>query len=141
MKNRDKIINVVLIVLAVALFIAGYIVSVNFFKKPLNESQLDFYEEIAQDVYEHDDQIIVEAPNNVTISKTATTITIKPEFGFVGKVEAKLKNGELVFTRVAGTGESIFMSIFMGIAFVLMYVLLGADGRNRTGTVYSTAGF
>ncbi len=126
MKNRDKIIDVVLIVLAVALFIAGYIISANFLKKPLNESQLDFYEEVARDVYEHGDQIIVEAPNNVTISKTATTITIRPEFGFVGKVEAKLKNGELVFTRVAGTGESIVMNILTGIAFVVAYILFGS---------------
>lgn len=126
MKNRDKIIDVVLTVLAVALFIAGYIISANFFKKTLNESQLDFYEEVARDVYEHGDQIIVEAPNNVTISKTATTITIEPEFGFVGKVEAKLKNGELVFTRVAGIGESIFMNILMGILFVLVYILFGS---------------
>lgn len=87
MKNRDKIINVILIILAVTLFIAGYIVSANFFKKPLNKSQLDFYEEIAQDVYEHGDQIIVEAPNNVTISKTATTITIQPEFALSVKLK------------------------------------------------------
>ena len=124
MKKREKIINVVLIVLAVALFSTGYIISANFLKKPLNENQFDLYEKVAQDVYEHGNQIIVEAPNDVTISKTATTITVKPKFGFAGKVEAKLKNGELVFTRFTEKGESIFFNILMGIEFVLVYILL-----------------
>lgn len=126
MKNRDKFIPRVLIVVAVIFFIVGYIVSANFLNKPSNECQLDFYQEVARYVYEHGDQVIVEAPDDLIISKTATTITVKSKFGFVGKVDAKLKDGELVFTRVAGTGESIFSNILLGILFVLIYTLSGS---------------
>ena len=77
MKNRKKLINTAFGIVVVALFITGYLLSWNFAKKPLNESQFDLYEKIAQDIYEQRDQSIVEAPDGVLVEKTATSITVK----------------------------------------------------------------
>lgn len=123
MKNRKKLINTAFGIVVVALFITGYLLSWNFAKKPLNESQFDLYEKIAQDIYEQRDQSIVEAPDGVLVEKTATSITVKSSFGYTGKVEAKLRNGELVFTRTSGTAESVCMSTILGAAFVFIFIL------------------
>lgn len=126
MKERKIVkLKIVAVVIGFAVFFAGYLFCANYLKKPLTASQLDFYQQVARDVYEHGDQIIVEAPDEVSISKTATTITVSPASEFyVGSVIAKLKDGELVFTRDAGNGGSIFMSILMGIIFCCGYMLI-----------------
>ncbi len=119
----------ILVILEIALFIGGYLVSWNFMVKPLNDSQFELYEQVAREVYAQKEMVIVEAPEDFSVSMTATTITVQPTNSRSGKVIAKLQNGELVMTRDKETGEAVFISICMGLLFafgtILVAVIIG----------------
>ena len=114
-KHKDEILFVIVLILAIALFIGGFLV---FWKKPMSDSQFEICEQIARDVYEQKGQVIVEVPEDFSVSMTATTITVIPpeEFGR-GKVDAYMYNGELVVKRSLETGSTVTQSIAMGIVF------------------------
>ena len=125
-KNAINIIAIlVILVLVIALFICGYLVSWNFMEKPLNNSQFELCEQVARDVYAQKENVIVESPEEVSVSMTSTTITVQLTNSlYRGKVNARLQNGELVMTRDMETGEAVFVSILMGLLFVLIIILI-----------------
>lgn len=114
-----------LVIIAIALFSAGFFVGWSFMEKPLSENQFELCEQIARDVYEQKRQVIVEAPEDFSVNVSTTTITVSSSYPFFrGKVLATLQNGELVMTRSLETGDAVFISILMGILFVLLAILL-----------------
>ncbi len=128
-QHKDAIQIAIFIILAIALFIGGYLVSWNFgidiYSKPLNDSQFELCEQIARDVYAQKGNVIVEVPEDFSVSMTTTTITVQSDnILYRGKVIAKLQNGELVTTRDMATGEAVFWSIIMGILFVVVTNLI-----------------
>lgn len=124
-QHEDAIQIAGIAILLIAIFIAGYLVSWNFLEKPLNDGQFEFCEQVARDVYAQKGQVIVEAPEDVSVATTTTTITVKLADGtYRGYVVAKLQNGELVMTRNFETGDAIFTSILMGILFICVFVIL-----------------
>lgn len=124
-KHTNAIQATVLVVIAIALFIAGYLVSWNFLRKPLNDNQFELCEQVARDVYAQKGTVIVEAPEDFSVEMTTTTITVKYANRLCrGKVIAKLQNGELVMTRNMEIGDAVFVSILMGILFVLVPALV-----------------
>lgn len=124
-QHKDAIQIAILIILAIAFFNGGYLVSWNFMEKPLNDRQFELCEQVARDVYASKGNVIVEAPEDFSVSMTTTTITVQSANNlYRGKVIAKLQNGELVMTRDMGTGEAVFLSILMGIIFVLVAILI-----------------
>ena len=109
----------------IVLFISGFLVSWNCIEIPLNDSQFEFCEQVARDVYAQEGQGIVEAPEDVTVSKTTSTITVEPtNFTHRGKVTAKLQNGELVMTRDFATVKSVLLSTILSIFFVFVFISL-----------------
>ncbi len=122
MKRRTEIriqqynVIIVSIILAIAFFIVGYIITWNK-SKPLNASQISLYEQIARDVYEQK-KIELDLHDNLSISVTENTITIKSADNTSrGKIVAKLKNGELVITRKMETGSNVLVSLIYGLVF------------------------
>ena len=124
-QHEDAIQIAVLVIIAIAIFSAGFLVCWNFMKKPLSENQFEMCEQIARDVYEQKGQVIVEAPEDFSVSISTTTITVKSANTFFrGKVLASLQNGELVMTRHLEQGDAIFLSILMGILFICVSFLI-----------------
>lgn len=112
-------------IFAIAFFIGGYLFSWNFMKKTLDDRKFELCEQVARDVYAQRENVIVEVPEDFYVSMTTTTITVKWDDNlYRGKVIARLQNGELVIMRDMETGEAIFLSILMGILFVLMTILI-----------------
>lgn len=128
-QHKDAILNAIFIIFAIVLFIGGYLVSWNFMQKPLDDSQFELYEQVARDAYTQKENVIVEAPEDFSVSMTTTTITVQSaNMLHRGKVIAKLQNGELVMTRDMETGTAVFVSILIGILFILItiYIVAGA---------------
>lgn len=125
-KQHTKAIQITgVLMLLVIVFILGFFVSWNFMKIPLPDSQFELYEQVARDVYAQEGQVIVEVPEDVIVSKTTTTITVESaSLRYRGKVIAKLKDGKLVMTQYLETGETVALSILMGIAFVCVFIIL-----------------
>lgn len=121
----EKHENALLIFSCILLFIAGYLVSWNFLKKPLNEGQFKQCEQVAYSVYEQKGNVIVEAPEDFYVNMTTTEITVKLTSGLHrGKIVARLQNGELVMTRNMEIGEAIVCSTLVGILFILGTILI-----------------
>lgn len=125
-QHEDAIQIAVIVIIAIAIFSAGYFVSWNFIEKPLSENQFEMCEQIARDVYnQKKQQVIVEAPEGFLVSISTTNITVESANPFFrGKVLASLQNGELVMTRHVEQGEAIFLSILMGILFICISILI-----------------
>lgn len=113
-----------LVAIAIALFIAGYLVAWNFFEKPLNDNQFEACEQVARDIYAQK-AVISEVAEDFSVSMTTTAITVRPTRSpYRGKVIARVQNDELVIIRDMETGGAIFFSILIGIFFVLVPILL-----------------
>jgi len=121
-KRTIKIIF--MIITSVTLFISGYLVSSNLLTKQISDSEFEFYEQVASNVYEQGEKVIYEVPDGVTLERTSTSITISSKGTNRGKVTANLQNGELIFTRNEERGEAIAIGILSGILFVLISILL-----------------
>ncbi len=121
-KRTIKIIF--MIITSVTLFISGYLVSSNLLTKQISDSEFEFYEQVARNVYEQGEKVIYEVPDGVTLERTSTSITISSKGTNRGKVTANLQNGELIFTRNEERGEAIAIGILSGILFVLISILL-----------------
>ena len=113
-QHKKAIQTVILVILAIVLFIGDYLVSWNFMFKPLNNSQFELCEQAARDVYAQKGNVIVEAPEDFSVSMTTTTITVESaNILYRGRVIAKLQNGELVITRDTETVSSIILSMIL----------------------------
>lgn len=121
-KEHENGIDIfILVVVSISLFIAGFFVSWNFIEKPMSDSQFDMCEQIARDVYEQKGNVIIEVPEDFSVSITTTTITVKSADYFVrGTVDASLCNGKLVIVRNLENYEAISVSVLTGIAFILV---------------------
>lgn len=119
-------VNAINLIIIIALFISGYLISWNFMMKPLNDSQFELCEQVARDVYAHQrENFIVEAPEDISVSINATTITVQlADSLHRGKVIAKLQNGELVMKRDMETGEAVLTSIGMGLLVLILAFLI-----------------
>ena len=124
-QHKDAVQITGLVILLIAIFILGYLVSWNCTEKPISADQFEFCEQVVRDVYAQEGKVIVEAPEEVCVTITTTTITVRlSDNTYRGKVVAKLQNGELSMTRDLETGEAIFLSILLGISFVLVAFLV-----------------
>ena len=124
-QHEDAVQITGFVILLIAMFIAGYLVSWNCLEKPISADQFEFCEQVARDVYAQEGKVIVEAPEEVTATTTTTTITVQlSDKTYRGRVVAKLQNGELTMTRDLETGEAIFLSVLLGIVFALSTILL-----------------
>lgn len=119
-KSIENLISRILAICAViVLFIGGYLFNWNFFEKSLSDRQFELCEQIARDVYAQKGNVIVEAPEDFSVSIGTTTITVRvDDIQYRGRVIAKLENGELVMTRNNENGVAVIMSILMGLIFV-----------------------
>ena len=68
--------------------------------KPMSDEQIVYCQEVAKDIYAQD-SIIYEAPDNVDVTITDTSIQVGMK-GVRGSVISKLQNGELVFVYTRG---------------------------------------
>lgn len=119
MKIRKILINALITTIV---FATAFFVSSTFIFKTASDSQLEIYEQVAINVYEQNNQNIIEVPDGICVEKTPTAITVT-KFGNFGKVVAKIKDGKLVVTRDLETACSITLSIFIGILFSIIYLL------------------
>ena len=113
------------------IFLCGFLVSWFVLVKPSSDSQFEMYEEVAQYVYEHQEETdILDIPGEVSISITKSSIVVRSSSKFDrGYVVAKLRNGELVTTRYPETGAGIFCCLLISNAFAIgSLMLLGLIG-------------
>lgn len=119
-QHAETIITAVVVVVGIALCILlGFLLSLKIIGKPMSDEQFTFCEQVARDVYEKGNQLIVEVPEEVNINKTETTITVSLNHN-VGSVDAKLKDGELVFIRYEGKEVLIGTTLLFGLFFVML---------------------
>lgn len=127
-QHKNTIQRIFVIVIGIALFATGYLISSNFLQKPISNSEFEFYEQVARDVYEQGDKVMYEVPDGVSLQRTNTNITISSaKIAVRGQVIATLQNGELVFTRDAETRETIVINSIVGILFVLVGMFIVPD--------------
>ncbi len=119
----EQHINAIKITGSLMFFIFGFLVSWSCIGRSLNDSQFEFLEKVARDVYAQEGKVIVEVPKNVAISKTTTTITVELDglFSPRGKVTARLQNGELVMTRDLETIPVVIFNSCIGWIFVCVF--------------------
>lgn len=125
-QHNNAIINTVVLLIAVALFISGFVVSWIFWQKPLSDKQFKACEQVIRDIYAQSGNVIVESPEDfsVSVSTTATTITVETASNpYRGKVIAEMHDGELIMTRYMETGEAIFASVIIGVSFVIAAII------------------
>ena len=96
-QHKNAIQRIFVIVIGIALFATGFLISSNLLEKPISNSEFKFYEQVARDVYEQGDKAIYEVPDGVSLERTNTSITIFSAKKTVrGEVIATLQNGEIV---------------------------------------------
>lgn len=121
--NSHKVqINLVgfILLFVVLPFIIGFTLSAKFATAPLSDSDYAYMEQIARNVYEQgNDNIIYEMTEGINIEIDATTITVSKD-GHVGKVTAKLQNGELLTERVHNYEDGIARNILTGIIYSII---------------------
>lgn len=123
MKKRNSLIFAVSLSI---LFFIGYYISATFIHKPLSDNQLDYYEEIALNVFEKTVGNVTIETDEVVVRKTPSDIIVSPKYGYVGFVKATLNNDDLVFSRVSGAGTvtSIILNCLLGIIFAICLPIL-----------------
>lgn len=120
--TRRKAVRIAIMVLA---FIIGYMACWTLLMRPMNDEQFAMCEQVAKDVYNQSGQTIIEAPEDVYVNVTSTTITVGLQsVTYRGEVIAKLQNGELVLTRNMQTARAVFLSILIGIICFLISVII-----------------
>lgn len=132
MKNRnfwlhheEAIIIAIIIAILVACFTIGFLVSWNFLEKPLSNEQFMACEKVAQDVYSQKKNVIVEVPEDYTVSISATIISVALRSPlYRGKIFARLKNSELVTERYFETEKAIVNSCAMGLLFIIAFIFV-----------------
>lgn len=134
MKNERKnkviahpITAIFLVFFEIAVFIGGYNIAWRFMEKPLNDGQFAIAEQIARDVYAQTQKgnVIVEAPDDFSISMTTTTITVQSSSRLSrGKVIAKLQNNKIVTSRDLENTKAIGESTAMGILSALVTIII-----------------
>ena len=132
MKKRDLAKLLICTIIVIALFAGGYLYTYNNQAKPLSPEEIELYEQIARNVYEQGDRTIVEAPADVKIETSSTSIEITGA-NRSGKVIARLQNEELVFDSSTGQKEAVASSCAGGvqalaIGAIILWILL--DTRN-----------
>ncbi len=124
-KRIDAIKNAVILIIMFALFIVGYFVSWSFLNKPLNDNQIKACKQVAHDVYYLKIIDKSEIPKEYSVNTTIATITVRSaNILYRGKVIAKLQNGELVMTPDMETFDAIYISVLLGILFMVVPVLI-----------------
>lgn len=109
----------------VLMALAGYFLMTLVLNKPCSENTLDYLEQVAYDVYEQKNNIIVEAPQDVEVTINSTNIEIKTsKWNETGKVIASLENGELVIERTKDRAGAITLGVLLGVVFFLIGVLI-----------------
>ena len=117
--------NLITGIAMVLLFITGLFVSLFTQATPSSTSQFELYKDVAQYVYENPKESIIEVPEEVSVSTTATSIIVgSSSEKYKGYVVAELNNGELVITQHSDWGNIIGCAIAMGSAFILCSMTL-----------------
>lgn len=124
-EHNTLVLVSLLTIVAIAIFSGGYCFAWNVVYKPLDESQFELCERVAQRVYDQKGDFIIEAPEEVKISTTLTSITVEwagsnPR----GKVIARLENGELIMERDMEEGFAFGNSVLFGVLFVLCALII-----------------
>jgi hypothetical protein len=89
--------------------------------KPMSDEQIVYCQEAAKDIYAQD-SIIYEAPDNVDVTITDTSIQVGMK-GVRGSVISKLQNGELVFAYTPEIGYYIFIGALVGILSLCVFII------------------
>ena len=129
MKRRS-----IVIIVGIILFISGYLISSTFLVKNISNSEFEFYEQVARDVYEQGDKSIYEVPYGISLQRTNTSITISSaNNNYFGKVVAKLQNGNLVFTHDSEANDIIVLNSCFGFICVIVPTLMYGFFKRNNG--------
>jgi len=107
--------NMIWIISNIVLLVCGFWVTFNIMNNPISDRKFAFYEQVAYDVYKQGCKAIYEVPDEVSLERTSTSISISSANSkYLGKVIAKLKNGELVYIRESEKEKAIILSSLIG---------------------------
>lgn len=125
-RNKKAVIKkIFLVIIGIAIFVSGYLLSSNFLEMPISNCEFEFYEQVAADLYNKGYVAIQEvAQEELSIKITNTSIIISStNSAGRGKVIANFQSGELVITRDAEIPEAIFVNTVMGLLWVFVFTL------------------
>ena len=114
----------IFVILCIGIFVITTFFSSTFIVKVLTEEEVEYYKEVAVDVYNQGSAAIYEVPDGIDIEKTDITITVssKNEWQF-GKVVARLQNGQLVFKHTSEIFVANFLNVCIGVVPTLIGIL------------------
>ncbi len=121
-KNTKKIKEIVLIIIGICVFLIGVAFSLTLVRKPANEEKFSYLEQVARTVCAQTDNVIFEAPEDVKVKKTETSIEFSFKKQYAGSVLATLSNGEFVFERDKQIPAVIILAIIWGCVFLSIYI-------------------
>ena len=122
-KNSKQYYSI-FVILCIGIFVIATFFSSTFIVKVLTEEEVEYYKEVAVDVYNQGSATIYEVPDGIDIEKTDITITVssKNEWHF-GKIVASLQNGKLVFKHTSEKSIAIFLTVCIGAVPTLIGIL------------------
>ena len=123
MEKRDLVKLLVGVIIVIVLLAGGYLYTYNNRAKPLSPEEIELYEQIARNVYEQGDGTIVEAPADIEVETSSTSIKVTST-NRSGKVIARLQNGELSFDSSTGQKGAVASSCAGGVLALFIGVLI-----------------
>ncbi len=106
----------------IAVFIGFYLLSSRTIFKPSTKKQLDFYEEVARNVYEQNEEAINKVIDKVSITRGKNTINVSDNYqhGITsGRVVLIINNDGIIIER----HPEFFFSLFMNILFSTVFTI------------------
>lgn len=137
-KHFTVIQTCLFILLLIFSFVLCFWISSKVITRPSTPEKIEYMKQIAFEIYENSDSNLIEAPEDIHIEKTPTKIIVS-EYYHSGKLEATLKNGELVFTYNNQTLGAIFLNTLVGLMGFLItcYILIKIDEKKNAKNRYS----
>lgn len=116
------VIEVILkMLIAITLFILGFMISWGSLFRPLNEEEFKACEQVAREMYFQRNQSFIPQKEGFSIQRSSTSVAVTSSNPFnIGKVIAESRNGEVILERDMQTENAIIISILIGILFLLL---------------------
>lgn len=127
MTKRNVFEKVALILIAMLIFIGGYVIHNRFFTKDMSEDDFQVYEEIATTIYHGgvEQLSLVSIPTEVNYSVTEEAITVSGPF-YEKVILTNLQEDNVSLERYYGNIEKLRDNIGVGSASVVIIFLWGA---------------
>lgn len=122
LRYEDKFMIAFIILFISVNLIGSFFLTFKVFQKPITNEQVEYFKEVAYDVYHEGANILYESdtPYDVSLSLKSNKIRVRSASDFSsGVVIATPENGTLIFEHEKETIQTIVFSILLGIIVCL----------------------